>query len=217
MRPALALAVVVALAACGGAADPSSTLDAYEEALRDQDYDAAYALMSEGFKARYSRAEYVRAMKASGREAGITAARLARGHRAIEITAEFRYGLGDTMRLVQEGGAWRIASNPLEFYGQASPRDALRSFVRAYQAKRWDVMLRFVPTRYREAMTPELMKAQFEGEERGSVAAMMKAIATNLDAPIVERGGTEARMAYGDHGEVTFVLEDGAWKLQDLD
>jgi hypothetical protein len=214
MRVALVLLV---LAGCGRAASPAGTLDAYGAALRARDYGEAYGMMSEAFRAKYSEDEFVRMMKDSGREAGETASRIAKGHRAIEIRAEFSYGYGDTMRLVQEDGTWRIASNPLEFYSQATPRDALRSFIRAYHLQRWDVMLRFVPTRYKERMTVEQLRTQFAGSQRGEIAAMIKTIEANLDAPITEKGKAEARMAYGERGEVKLTLEDGLWKVQDLD
>ena len=64
------------------------------------------------------------------------------------------------MRLIQEGGQWRIATNPLGFYDQSTPKAALRSFIRAYRLERWDVMLRFVPNSYREKMTKEKMQAR---------------------------------------------------------
>jgi hypothetical protein len=217
-RLVLVLAAAAALAACrGGGGEPGAVLESYGAALRARDYEAAYGMMSEAFRSKYSQDEFVRMMKQSGREAGETAARLDRGFRAIEISAEFSYGLGDTMRLVQEDGSWRIASNPLELYSQATPRDALRSFVRAYQLKRWDVMLGFVPTRYRERMTVAQVREQFDGSQREQIAAMMKTIAANLDAPIVEKGKGEAHMAYGERAEVKFALEDGRWKIQDLD
>ena len=66
------------------------------------------------------------------------------------MSAEFEYGLGDQMRLVQENGRWRVATNPLAFYDQTTPKAALRSFIRAYRLERWDIMLRFVPTQYRD-------------------------------------------------------------------
>lgn len=212
------VALLLGAAACGGrGGGPAAALDRYGAALRARDFDAAYGMMSDSFRSKYSKDEYVRMMKESGREAGETGARLGRGYQAIEVVAEFSYGYGDTMRLVQEDGAWKIASNPLEFYSQASPRDALRSFVRAYHLKRWAVMLRFVPAKYRDKMTAEQMRLQFEGAEREQIAAMMKMIEANLEAPIAEKGKSEARLAYGEKAEVKFALEDGRWMIQDLD
>ncbi|HLU68287.1 MAG TPA: hypothetical protein VKZ63_18515, partial [Kofleriaceae bacterium] len=172
--------------------------------------------MSESFQARHSREEFIRMMKESGDEVAETAQKLSSQSKEVEATAEFRYGLGDTMRLVQEDGEWRIASNPIDFYSQATPRDALRSFVRAYELERWDVMLRFVPSKYRERMTVDKMREQFKGSQRAEIESMMNMIRANLDEPITDKGN-EARMPYGDRFEVKFVLEEGKWKIQDLD
>jgi hypothetical protein len=120
------------------------------------------------------------------------------------------------MRLVREDGEWRIASNPMAFYSQATPREALRSFVRAYNLERWDVMLRFVPRKYAERMDERKMRDQFQGPHRDRIATMMNMIQANLDEPITERGN-EARMPYGESFEVKFVREDSKWKIQDLD
>ena len=41
------------------------------------------------------------------------------------------YGQGERLGLVYENGAWRLGEDPLDLYGQRTPREALRSFVRA--------------------------------------------------------------------------------------
>jgi hypothetical protein len=210
-------ALAALLVGCGSRqSGPVSALHDYSAALRARDYSAAYDMMSESFQARHSREDFVRMMKDSGEEVAQTAQMLSSQHKSVDITAEFNFGIGDTMRLVQEDDEWRIASNPMAFYSQTTPRETLRSFVRAYSLRRWDVMLRFVPTKYRERMTVEKMRDQFEGAHREEIESMMNMIQANLDEPITDKGN-EARMPYGDRFEVKFVLEEGRWKIQDLD
>ena len=205
-----------ALAACSGSTGPSATLDRYGKALRDKDYATAYDLMSASFRGKVSREDYVRMMRESPREVAETADRL-RGKRGqLEVTAEFEYGLGDRMLLIEEDGRWRIAANPLGFYDQSTPRNALRSFLRAYRLERWDVMLRFVPNAYREKMDKDKMKAQFTGPSKEQVEILINTLEANAEEPITERGN-DAKMAYGDRFKVEFTREDGAWKLKDLD
>jgi uncharacterized protein (DUF305 family) len=209
-------ALTAGILGCGSSqSGPVSALHSYSAALRAHDYSAAYDMMSESFQAKHSRDDFIRMMKESGQEAAQTAQMLSSQHKSVEVTAEFNFGIGDSMRLVQEDGEWRIASNPMAFYSQATPREALRSFVRAYSLKRWDVMLRFVPTKYRERMTVKEMREQFEGAQREEIESMMNMLQANLDEPIADKGN-EARMPYGDRFEVKFVLEEGRWKLQDL-
>lgn len=216
MRVSLVLAIVLAVAACGRSKGPSQTLDKYGRALKNHDFGAAYDLMSSSFRGKVSREDYVRMMRDNPREVDETAERLRGKRGSMEVSAEFEYGLGDNMRLVQEDGRWKIASNPLGFYDQSSPKAALRSFIRAYRLERWDVMLRFVPNAYREKMDATKMKSQFTGASKEQMEALINTLEANVEEPIVERGN-DARMSYGDRYTVQFVKEDSAWKLKDLD
>lgn len=216
-----ALAISLALLASAGAActrskGPAQTLDRYGQALKNHDYGSAYDLMSSSFRGKVSREDYTRMMRDNPREVDETADRLRGKRGSMEVSAEFEYGLGDTMRLVQEGGRWKIATNPLGFYDQSSPKAALRSFIRAYRLERWDVMLRFVPNAYREKMDAAKMKAQFTGPSREQMENLINTLEANVEEPITERGN-DARMTYGDRFTVQFVKEDSAWKLKDLD
>jgi hypothetical protein len=209
--------LVAALAcACRPAKGPSEALDAYGRALKNHDFGTAYDLMSSSFRGKISRDDYMRTMRDNPREVDETSDRLRGRHGSLEVTAEFEYGLGDQMRLVQEDGQWKIASNPLGFYDQSSPKAALRSFLRAYRLERWDIMLRFVPNQFREKMDAGKLKAQFTGPSKEQMDLLMNQLEANVDEPIDERGNS-ARMAYGDKFEVKFLKEDGVWKLKDLD
>ncbi len=210
------LAASLLVSGCGGGKGPSQTLDVYGRALKNRDFGTAYDLMSSSFRGRVSREDYVRMMRDNVREVDETSERLRGKKGSLEVSAEFAYGLGDKMLLVQENGRWRIASNPLGFYDQSTPRNALRSFLRAYHLERWDIMLRFVPNAYREKMDVEKMKAQFTGPSKEPMMNLAMALEANVDEPIIERGN-DAKMSYGDRFEVRFVKEDGVWKLKDLD
>ena len=207
---------LVGAAACARGTGPDQTLDRYGLALKNHDFAAAYDLMSSGFRVKVSRDDYVRAMRDNAREVNETAERLRGKKGAMGVSAEFEYGLGDAMRLVQEDGQWRIATFPLGFYDQSTPKAALRSFIRAYRLERWDVMLRFVPNSYREKMNAQKMQAQFTGPSREQMENLINTLEANVDEPITERGN-DARMSYGDRYTVQFLKEDGAWKLKDLD
>ncbi len=210
------LLVAALLTACGGGGGPSQTLDKYGRALKNHDFGESYDQMSSSFRSKVSRDDYVRMMRDNPREVDETAERLRGKHGSLEVSAEFEYGLGDSMRLVQEGGDWKIATNPLGFYDQSSPKAALRSFIRAFRLERWDIMLRFVPTQYRDKMDPAKMKTQFTGASKEKMETLMNALEANVDEPIVERGN-DARMSYGEKYEVKFLKEDGLWKLKDLE
>ena len=216
MRVVVKSLVLATAVACSHGKGPNQTLDKYGMALKSHDFGAAYDLMSSSFRGKVSRDDYVRMMRDNGREVNETADRLRGKKGSLEVSAEFEYGLGDTMRLIQEGGQWKIATNPLGFYDQSTPKAALRSFIRAYRLERWDVMLRFVPNSYREKMDVKKLQAQFTGPSREQMENLINTLENNVDEPIIERGN-DARMSYGDRYTVQFLKEDGAWKLKDLD
>lgn len=212
------VASLLVMAACGSAPKgPRGALEAYGNALRTGNYETAYGLMSASFRDRYTKEEFIRMMNESPTEVSDTASRLRGATRDIETTAELRYGHGDRILMILENDRWRIVSNPIYFYSQSTPRDALRSFVRAYRLRRWDVMLRLVPNEFREKMDVKKIEQQFEGDSREDVDAMMKMLETSVEQPLTEKTG-EARMAFGGRYEVKLILDDdGLWKVLDIE
>jgi hypothetical protein len=213
------LALVIVLAGCAGAAAdrPLAAVDGYVAALRAKDYGRAYQYMSTRYRRDHSQTEFVKMMTDSPQEVAQTADHLGGGDRKVEVSARFVYDeLRDELPLVFEGGSWRIASDPLEFYPQDTPAHTLRSFVRAVELKRYDVLLRFVPNQWRTEMTEAKVREQFEGTKKDDIAQMVRLLTANLDNPI-DQDGDRARMPYGDRYEVKFVREDGVWKIKDPD
>ncbi len=204
------------LAACGGSSEPQRALYQYGAALDDGNYARAYGFMSEEFRGEVSLEEFKRMLQGNQREAAETARRLRTSPADVQVTADFHYGTGDRIRLVEEGGRWRIDSDPLQFYSQKTPHEALRSFIRAYRLKRWQVMLRFVPSAYAERMDAGKIQEQFDGPGREEMASRISMLEANLDAAIAAKGN-QAKMAYGDKFEVSLVREAGLWKIRDID
>ncbi len=210
---ALGMALVVA---CGGASAtrPLGAVDSYVAALEVGDYDRAYDLMSDRYKKEHTRDDFVRMMRESPRDVKETAGRLKSGKRQVDVRATYVYDdLRDEMTLVEEDGAWRIDSNPLDYYPQDTPKNALRSFLRAVELKRYDVLTRFVPKAY--AMTADQLRTEFEGERAQEISDMVSKLKGAIDSPI-QVEGDEARLQYGDRAEIVFKKEDGAWKIDDF-
>jgi len=214
----LVLVSVVAWGCASTSADrPLTAVDAYVAALRAGDYTRAYDFMSASYRRGHSREDFVKMMKDSPQEVKQTAERLSADGRKVEVSAKFVYDdLRDELPLVLESGSWRIASDPLEFYPHDTPAHALRSFIRAVELKRYDVLLRFVPNQWRAEMNEAKVKDQFEGDRKEEIARMMRLLTANLDNPI-DIEVDKARMPYGDRYEVKFLKEDGIWKIKDPD
>jgi hypothetical protein len=121
---------------------------------------------------------------------------------------------GETVPLVLEDGAWRVDGPAFEPWGQGTPRAALRTFVRALAARRYDVMLRLVPNRYRGELTAEKLRQYWEQEHKDDRATLLDRLRGASGAPIAETG-EEAHMPYGPGLEARFVKEDGRWKIEE--
>lgn len=218
MRRLFLLSVLLA-GACGApsAARPISAIDAYVTALQNGDYGRAYDLMSEKYRKDHSRDDFIKMMKESPSDVRETASRLHTGKRDVSVKALYVYDeLRDEIHLTQEGGTWRIDDDPLAFYPQDSPREALRSFVRAVELKRYDVVLRFVPNEWRKDMTAQRLQSQFENDKKTEIEELIRKLRVAIDNPI-EQNGEEARMEYGDRTTMKFHKEDGVWKIEEFE
>lgn len=144
----------LALAACSSNAivqqGPSDTLRGYAAALQDGRVDDAYRLLSEEAKRNMSLEAFRRAVRESPQDAAEIARALSRPAGDPVVTATVTLPSGDELLLIYEGGRWRIDQSAVELYGQATPRQALMGFLRAFERKRYDVILRYVPDAERE-------------------------------------------------------------------
>jgi hypothetical protein len=212
---ASALLLVGSLCACAPAATrPQDVLAAYARAIAAGRHDEAYRLMSDDFRRQVTLSEFRRAMRDNPQEVHETVDALSRASDEATITARLRYGMGDELAMVIEAGAWRIDSPVLDFYSQRTPRDALRSFVRALEYRRFDVILKFVPSEYRRTMTIEQIRSMFEGDQRAKTLTLLQTLRAHLDDPI-EVTGDRATMQYAEGFSVLFVREDGVWRIED--
>ncbi len=216
-----AVVVVVAggLLGCAGRerSQPLAAIDAYAAALERKDPAGAYRLMSASYRREHTVEDFGRLLAEHPADVRETVRRLRQAKRRVELTASLPYGdLGAELLLVHEGTDWRLANNPLEFYPQGTPRQTLRSFLRAAELGRFDVLLRFVPAVWAKEMTVEKLTAELIGPKRQELEDVVRALRSATDAPI-EEVGEQARMSYGERFELRFVREEGIWKIEDFD
>jgi hypothetical protein len=211
--PLLVFSLVVALAGCGHRppAGPDDTVRAFAAAVAANRIDDAYALMSADYRRTHDRDVFARSLGPADRRA---LGRLGDGK--LQLRAEVELADGERLALVDEADGWRFARDPLDLYPQHAPDEALRSFVRAVERKRWEVVLRFIPNRFRATLTATTLQGSWEGERKTELGAQLAAVKAHLDEPF-ELGGDEARLPVGERKQAKLVREDNLWKVETLE
>jgi hypothetical protein len=195
---------------------PQSALDAYAQALAEGDVRGAYELLSDEAKNTMSFSAFARMVRENPEEVREIVRSLERPRGDPLVTATVTTPDGEPLLLVYEGGAWRVDGSAIDLYSQATPRQAVTSFIRAFENKRYDVLFRFVPESMREGLDEKKLKSAWEGEQRAEIERLVQALKAALPTARVEMLGDRATMAYGAGGTVELVQERGIWKVEEF-
>lgn len=217
----LALAVCLGLAACGPslANSPRGTLRAYADALADGRSDDAWNMLSDDTKRNVTKERFREIVKRNREEALDIGRTLARDPGDPYVTAKIPLKNGDVVTMVFEDGRWRVDGSALDFYSQATPRQAIVGFIRAFKKKRWDILVRYTPDAHKEGLSADsLSQAWGEGKPEGKqLADRLAEIEQALPTAQIEETGDRATLVLsGSGGSVLFVREHGAWKVEDV-
>lgn len=191
-------------------------LAAYAHAIEKGDAHQAYDLLSDEAKKSMPFEAFARMVKENPEEMRAIAASLVRPSEAATVTATVTTPEGESLLLRYEGGRWHVDRSAIDVYAQDTPEAALRSFVRAFRNKRYDVMLRFAPDSKREGLDEKRLRAAFEGEQKEEIERLTQAIEAALPTAVIEHLGERATMSYGSGGTVELVREHGVWKIEEF-
>jgi len=196
---------------------PSDTLRAYARALDDGRADDAYKLLSSEARRSISAEAFRRMVKENTAEMKDIAHALSRPSSDPVVTATVTSPRGESVLLVYEDGRWHLDGSAINLYGQSTPRQSVEAFLRAFERKRYDVMLRFVPDSHLEGLDESKLRAAWEGPQKEEMQRITAALRAALPTAQFEEIGDRATMAYGSGGTVQLVREHGAWKIEDFD
>jgi HAMP domain-containing protein len=195
---------------------PQSALDAYAQALAAGDVHGAYELLSDEAQNSMSFEAFERMVRENPEEVQEIARSLGRPSGDPLVTATVTTPDGESLLLIYEQGAWRVDGSAIDLYSQATPLQAVTSFIRAFENKRYDVLMRFVPEPMREGLDEKKLKSAWEGEQRAEIERLVQALDAALPTARVEMLGDRATMAYGAGGTVELVQERGVWKVEEF-
>lgn len=211
--------MLLAGSACASAPEPrgpKETLASYADALREGRVREAYGLLSDEARRTIPFEAFERMVKENPEEVRDISKALSRPAGPPLVTATVTAPNGESLLLVLEGGAWRVDGSAIDLYSQASPEAAVRAFIRAYENKRFDVLLRFVPDAKKEGLDAAKLKKAWDGEQKDEMERLTQALAAALPTARFERIGERATMSYGAGGTVELVREHGAWKIEEF-
>jgi hypothetical protein len=217
------LALLLASLALGCAAGtpapktPNETLRAYAAALEQGRVEDAYAMLSDEAKRDTSLEAFRRMVKESPGEVREIARALARPASPPLVTATISTPGGESLLMTYESGQWKVDGSAIDLYAQTTPRLAVTAFVRAFERRRWDVLMRFVPDSKKPGLDPKRLKEAWEGAQKQEMDRLVQAVKSALPTASFEEVGDRATMPFGAVGTVQLVREHGAWKIEDFD
>jgi hypothetical protein len=216
--PVLLLAGAAFLGCAGSTRQtpPESVLRQYARALEEKRLADAYDLLGDEAKKGMPFEAFQTIVQENPEEIKDLVASLRQPAAPPRITATVATPDGEALLLVFEDGQWRIDASAIDLYDQETPRSAVRSFIRAVDNERYDVILRFVPDDKREGLDEKKLREAFEGEQKDEVQQMAQALRASLSTARIERIGDRATMGYGAGGTVQLVREHGVWKIEEF-
>ena len=195
---------------------PKQVLRRYGEALAAGRVEDAYDLLSAEAHQRMSRADFERMLADNPQEVEEIAAELLRYSGGAEVRATAVGPDGSRLKLILEGGRWRVEGSSLDLYAQHTPRAAVESFVRAFNNRRFDVLMSFVPDAQRKDLDAEQLQTAWEGEQQEQMQKITQALEASLATLRIELAGRRATVGYGAGATVELINEGGAWKIEDF-
>ena len=214
-RWAAALPVVLAAACAHAPAAPGDALAAFGDALARGDLRAAYAMTSADLQQRVPFEAFAAGFQGPAADPAALGRRIAAEATRIAPRVEVELATGERVPLLFQAGQWRVDGPVYEAWGQETPRAAIRTFVRALEARRYDVLLRLLPDRLRGGMTAERLRKFWEESDADAHRHLLSKVRAAAAAPLVE-SGDEAHVPLADGGEIRLVRESGSWKIEGL-
>lgn len=206
------IALVLALAACGGARGPSTPaadgVRAYLAALRTNDPRDAYSLLASDVKKQVSYDEFALAWKHSEQERAWQAKVLEdslKGNPDVGERAMVSYSDGKRVTLEREGKTWRLDSELVTRSRAKQPRDAIRLFADAIAARDVSAALNLLTQRRRDGLTKQI---------EGFITGLGKRTNANLD-----EFGDRAELRWDENGiryRIVLRKEDDEWRIDDI-
>ena len=135
--------------------------------------------------------------------------------KVVQTEARTRLHLdgGRVVELVREDGRWHVADGGLRVARADTPRAAFVTFMAAYDTGQLDILRALIPRRFLSAYASDTPLAKRLSVVAPRIEAARPAL--GVSRPAIE--GDHAWIPYGRGRAVELILEDGAWRVLDLE
>jgi len=182
--------------------DPALTARKFVAALKEDQPDAAYALLDPDLRASLGRARFLALWRHNQAELRDLGARLSSLEVAPKARAHVALDDGERVALVLEDGRWRVQGGVLDAQALGTPLDAVAELRRALRRQSLPALLRVLARERRAAW----------------FAAFEKSIEQTRD-PLdlrIEVHGDEATVHLSGGGQIKLKREAGRWQVWDV-
>ncbi len=212
----LGRAVVILLMGSTGCAASRGTvkdeLNAYREALLRRDAPAVWRASDPGLQALMSVEELQTWMDKNPRTVQTAAESLR--VQTVRSSAEVTLKDGRVVQMIQDRGGWKVRAGVLSVPRLDTPHDALRTFLFASRGH-MSLLRRTLPKAAQQTFASDAELALQLTRLQPRIARLKQSLKQPWPEPHVD--GVHARMTYADQKSVRFKLEDGSWRVVDLE
>ncbi len=128
-------------------------------------------------------------------------------------TARRAVGPDEPIELERIGDRFLLTRDPLDAYPRTTAEMCLRSFVRAIDSHRVELLTEFVPRRFRTGLDAEALGRATEGPLRD----LADLIRRRLDQPLDYLGPDEARLSLDERRAVRLRRSETGWVVESFD
>lgn len=135
---------------------------------------------------------------------------------AARVTTMVEVAPGVVLPAVWTKDGWKLDVDVSDLFPAATPRQALRSFLRAVELEEWEIVAGFAPRRFREDLTPEaLRQAWTDGPESATLWEARDLLEEGLEGPLFMDAHSATLVLAGDRA-VHLEREGARWLLVDF-
>jgi len=135
---------------------------------------------------------------------------------AARVTTMVEVAGGVVLPAIWTEDGWKINSDLSVLFPDDTPRGALRSFLRAVDLERWDVVAGFAPRRFREELTPEAVRRVWTGgPESDELHASRDLLREGLEGPLFVDAHSATLLLAGDRA-AHLEREGARWVIVDF-